>query len=613
MSRVDSILINTPVSSPLHPQANLPLLKGYLSSRGFKVEAIDSNILFFHYLLGFKHGNEFRVDIERFYENPIKILAFYSDIERRLWESGRRYEGLDVGLRFLNMKYDRTDFDSVIMSLEDRKANPFIEFYEQLIDTRIKDTAAKIVGIAVTFQDQIIPAFTLAFLLRKKLPSVKIVMGGQMVTRCYKTMLRHKGLSRLYDYLVLWDGEEPLLDIHRKLIEGRADGMVNVIDMSSQDGAIDRRKGAPAAAKIPSPDYGDIDFDAYFFPEMLVPLQTTRGCYAQCEFCAIPFGSNYYRMRPAADVVKDIESIQEHTQRKYGRKAAYFKFMEDTSSPKLLYEISEEIEKRKIDAKWETFARLEKAFTAPGFMEQLYRGGCRKIHWGLESADPSVLNSMKKKTTTLISDEVLAASAKAGILNFCFILVGFPGETDEARENMTKYIIGNKNIHTITIATFDLTRGAPMEQNFAADNPYGLEMSPARDFQVRLPYLVKGENWKEKIIPAAHKIMLDVVRERPDIGFMTLFPDQVRSIYCEKFTNRWGQAFVERYGDANIKAMLENTEKYIQGYKEKRDIDPSLLPEPLKREHFRTKEDMKLIAEAIVTRKRYEQRRADQV
>lgn len=610
---VDSILINTPVSSPLHPQANLPLLKGYLSSRGFKVKIIDSNILFFHHLLGFKEGNEFRVDMERFYKNPIDILSFYSGIEKRLWDSSRRFEGLDVGIRSLNMKYDRTEFDSVMASLEDRKANPFIEFYEQLIDARIKDSGAKIVGIAITFQDQIISAFTLAGLLRKKLPSVKIVMGGQMVTRCHKTMIKHKGLNRLYDYLALWDGEEPLLNIHRKVIEGRDTAMVNVIDMSSRDGVVDRRKGAPGAVEIPSPDYGDIDFNSYFFPEMLVPLQTTRGCYAQCEFCAIPFGSNSYRMRPAADVVRDIESIQEHTRKKYGRKAVYFKFMEDTSSSKLLYEISEGIEKRKIDAKWETFARLEKAFTKPGFMEQLYRGGCRKVHWGLESADPSVLHSMKKKTTTLVSDEVLEASARAGILNFCFILVGFPGETDEAREKMARYIIDNKNIHTITIATFDLTRGAPMEQNFVPDNIYGLEMRAAEGFQVRLPYLVKGENWKQKIIPGAHKIMLDVVRERPDIGFMTLFPDQVRSMYCEKFTNKWGQIFVDRYGEENIKAMLMNTEKYIQDYKDKRDIDPSLLPEPLKREHFRTKEDMKLIAEAIVTRKKYEQRRADQV
>lgn len=611
--KYDSILINTPVSSPLHPQANLPLLKGYLAAHGFKAKTIDTNILFFHHFIGTSSNKEFRMDIEECFKNPISILSFYGTIEKQLWEKSKRFKGLEVGLRYLNMKYDRTRFEGVLASLKDRRANPFIDFYERIIKEQIAGSGAKIIGIAITFQDQIISAFTLADLIRKQIPEMKIVMGGQMVTRCYKSMEDCSDLSGLYDYLVLWDGEEPLLDIHRRVIRNEDVDMINVIDVNSGARNIDRQKKAPASDKIPSPDFSDIDFNLYLFPEMLVPLQTTRGCYACCEFCAIPFGSNYYRMRPARDVVDDIVRIQDETLKRYGRPATYFKFMEDTSSPSLLYTIALEIEKRKIDVKWETFARLEKAFTKDGFMDQLYRGGCRKIHWGLESNDPSVLSNMKKKTTALCSDLVLELSARAGILNFCFILVGFPGETDEARANMAQYITGNKNIHTITIATFDLTRGAPMEQRFVPDNAYGLEMRQALDFQVRLPYLVNGDNWKEKIIPSAHKIMHDVVKARPDIGFMTLFPDQIRSVYCEKFSNSWGRVFLQRYGEENVKAILENTEKYIAAYKNKKEIDPSLLPEPLRREHYRTKEDLEMIASAIITRKDYERRRADQV
>ena len=130
--------------------------------------------------------------------------------------------------------------------------------------------------------------------------------------------------------------------------------------------------------------------------------------------------------------------------------------------------------------------------------------------------------------------------------------MGFPGETDLSREKMIDYVISNKNIHTITITTFDLTRGAPMEQNFDDKNPYLLEMRPAKGFQVRLPYSVNGENWKARIVPWAHKMMLEVIKKRPDIGFMTLFPDQIRSFYCDKFTNQWGKIFLnlskkERY------------------------------------------------------------------
>ncbi|MBP98413.1 hypothetical protein CMK18_20890 [Candidatus Poribacteria bacterium] len=607
---MDSILINTPISSPLHPQANLPLLKKYILSKGFKTKIIDSNIMFYHWFLG---GNPFNLTDKEDFSSPIQILSVYDNIAQKLHEKSQNYEGLSVGLRHLNMKHDRVSFDGVLASIIDEESNPFIQFYKELIEEKIVKTRARILGIAVTFQDQLIPVFTLAKLIREQMPETKIVMGGQIITRCYDTMVQNQDLSEFYDYLSLWDGEKNLLDIHLKVIGGREVSLVNTLDMSSENNNINRVLNSPAAKEIPSTDFTDIDFNDYFLPEMLVPIQTTRGCYAKCDFCAIPFGANGYKVRKVDQIIEEIIQIQEDTLRRFGKKATFFKFMEDTSAPSLLHELAVEIEKRGLDVKWETFARLEKGFAKNGFMEQLYRGGCRKFHWGLESNDPDVLLRMKKKTNVSYANEILRASAEAGILNFCFVLVGFPTETDAARENMTQYLIENRDIHTITISTFDLTKGSPMEQDFVQNNSYNLDMRPAEDFQVRLPYTVNGQNWKAKIIPVAHKMMLDIVRERPDIGFMTLFPDQIRAMYCDKYTNQWGQIFLDKYGADNIKNMMANTEKYVKAYQDKREIDPSLLPEPLRREHFRTKEDLRLIASAIIARKNYEGRRVTQL
>ena len=122
---LDSVLVNTPVSSPLHPQANLPLLKAHLSANGFKTRIIDSNIRFFHWFLGEKG---FGVTMEEVYQNPLKILSVYDDPQKKIWTKNKAYKGLDVGLRNLNMNYDRVRFDPVIKSLEDLGANPFISF-----------------------------------------------------------------------------------------------------------------------------------------------------------------------------------------------------------------------------------------------------------------------------------------------------------------------------------------------------------------------------------------------------------------------------------------------------------------------------------------------------
>ena len=606
----DTLLVNTPVSSPLHPQLNLPLLKSYLKNHNYEVKIFDTSIDFF---CEFLEHRDFRQEMRECLDQPIKFLEFYNKLEALLYEKSKGWEGLSVGLRTLNMKYDRIYFNTVIESLEDRKANPFIDFYERFVEEKVRPASPKIVGIAITFQDQIISAFTLADQLRKKMPEVKIVMGGQMITRCHESIMENSEITRFMDFLVLWDGEMPFLDIHEKVIRGKEVNLVNAVDLSCNAHTIRRLEKALSTQDIPSPDFSDLDLGKYLLSEMMLPFQTTRGCYAACAFCAIPFGSNKYRQRDAAHIVDDFVRIQKETRDRYGVELSFFKFMEDTSSPKVLLDLSLEVEKRGMNIKWETFARFEKKFAEPGFLQQLYRGGCRKIHWGLESNDPAVLQSMNKKTEMSYADTVLRLAAEAGILNFCFVLAGFPGETDEQRKMLVDYINGNPNIHTITMTTFDLTLKSPMELSFQPENEYQLDRVKAKDFQVRLPYTVDGENWKEKIIPIAHQMMIDIVKGRPDIGFMTLFPDQIRAYLCDKYGNNWARIFLEQYGTQNVKDMLLNAEKYADAYSNQQEIDPGALPDPIRREHFRTKEDLRMIANAVGLRRKYETRRFDQV
>lgn len=607
---MDSILINTPVSSPLHPQLNLPLLKGFLTARGYSSKVIDSNILFFRELTG-SGFPELNIDLCR--REPFRILEYYTDLEREVAGKMAEYDSFRVGLRSLGMKYDRTSFDQVVEAVKDEASNPFISFYERLLKKEISPEKPKIICIGITFQDQIIPSFTLADSIRRYLPGSVIVFGGQMITRCYESMIAHKGLSRFYDYLVLWDGEVPLLRLHENIIDGKQNELLNIIASDGRPASIDRKASAPLSSEIPDPDFSDIDFRNYYFPDMLIPFQTTRGCYGKCAFCAIPSGACRYLKRSAEDIISDILRIQDETLKRYGKKARFFKFMEDTSSPELLYQISVEIEKRCPDVCWETFARLEEAFTREGFLDQLFRGGCRKIHWGLESSNPSILKSMNKKITVDATDRVLELSAGAGILNFCFVLVGFPGETDEMRKGLTDYIVTNRFIQTLTLATFDLTRKSPMEKNLTPDNPYGLDAIPAEGFQVRLPYTVNGENWKGEVIPKAHRMMLEIIRKRPDIGLMTLFPDQTRMIFCELFGNDWAMQLSENVGRKIIAEMLENAGRYVAGYTSGASLPEGMMPEPFVREHLRTKEDLKMIAGAVRLRKEYEARRIEQI
>ena len=606
-----SLLLSVPLSSPLHPKAHLPFLKGYLAQKGFKVRIIDTNILFLRWFL---RDYDISLSQQDYLDNPVKLMGYYSYIEECLAKEAKKYRDFTIDLRTVGLAYNRNRFGKVLNALEDSQANPFIEFYDEFMDAELIQVNPKLIGIGITFQDNIIAAFTLANCIRKKLPEGKIVLGGQMITRCYDTLIESNALNHLWDYLVCWDGELPLLDLHQKLFHGNDAALTNVIENSIQPEKIDRGAHAFDLDELERPDFGDLNLKLYLFPGFLIPLQTARGCYGSCEFCAIPYGSNTgYRERSVRKIIEDILHVQEHTLKKYGQKAKLFKFMDDTSSPKTLRGIAEEIQRNKIDAIWETYVRMEKPFEDPSFMKKLYRGGCRKLMWGLETNDPEILKQMDKRISPVSTGKVLDAAHEAGILNFVFVLLGFPGETKKQRNRLAEYIINKESIHVLTVATFDVTKRSIIHQNLTGSNRCGIKCEPAKDFDVRLPYTVNGRNWKKEIVSEAQHFMIDIMKERPDIGLMSLCPDQIRGALTDRHGNTWGKTFLAEYGEENIRSMLLATEKYSNVFDDDEEMELGGLPDPLKREHHRTREDIKAIASAIERRRKYQVRRMDSI
>ena len=608
---IDCALINTPLSSPLHAQANLPFLAGYLKQRGFTVRSFDTNIRFFRWFLA---PRAFDCRELPFRQDPVRLLAFYNTMEEALAEACRPYRGLHVDLRSVRLAYDRVQFADVRRALDDAEANPFIRFYDEWIETELRPLDPRVIGISITFQDHIIAAFTLASRLRRKLPAARLVLGGQIVTRCYDTLASAESLLPYWDDLIAWDGEQPMADLLDRLLHHTTSDLVNVLERGGDPATMERGRQAFAPDNVDVPDFEDIRFEDYFFPEFLVPLQTSRGCYGTCEFCAIPAGSNLgFRQRSVPRIIHDIEEVQKLTASRYGRPATYFKFMDDTSSPATLGRLADAIALRGLDAKWETFTRMEAPFDDPAFMARLHRGGCRKLMWGLETNDPDILASMAKRRRAVSSTAVLDAAHRAGIMNFVFVLVGFPGETEAQRDALADYIIANPAIHVLTLATFDLTKRSRMQERFDATNPWGLECGPASDFEVRLPYTVRGQNWKRTIVAAAQRMLVKINGARPDIGFASLLPDQVRGILTDLHGNTWGKQFLGAFGEGRIRDLLLATERYAEAFDHLEEIDLSGLPETLKREHPRVREDIEAIERAIHRRRRYEDTRTDSI
>ncbi len=88
---------------------------------------------------------------------------------------------------------------------------------------------------------------------------------------------------------------------------------------------------------LPCPDFEETYFDKYFWPECVLPLLTSRGCYwGRCTFCDHShIYQGYYQKRDKENVISDINYLI----KRHGVK--YFNFHDEAIKPSALTELVE--------------------------------------------------------------------------------------------------------------------------------------------------------------------------------------------------------------------------------------------------------------------------------
>jgi radical SAM superfamily enzyme YgiQ (UPF0313 family) len=75
----------------------------------------------------------------------------------------------------------------------------------------------------------------------------------------------------------------------------------------------------------------------------------------------------------------------------------------------------------------------------PALAKEMKAAGCELISFGVESGNPAILESTKKGITLDQVREGIAATKKAGILTFCYFIIGMPGETEETINDTIRF------------------------------------------------------------------------------------------------------------------------------------------------------------------------------
>ncbi|MCK5011441.1 MAG: radical SAM protein, partial [Deltaproteobacteria bacterium] len=154
-------------------------------------------------------------------------------------------------------------------------------------------------------------------------------------------------------------------------------------------------------------------------------LMSSRGCNGTCTFCARPFMGEKYRAHSAEYTLGMIERLVKD----YGIKDIMFYDDNFLLDKKRVQTICEELLKKNYKISWSCLARPE--ISSDNLFDLIKKAGCWQIAYGIESADQTILNMIKKRVTLERVSEVIKKTNEAGIHSRGYFMIGCPGETKE--------------------------------------------------------------------------------------------------------------------------------------------------------------------------------------
>lgn len=258
----------------------------------------------------------------------------------------------------------------------------------------------------------------LALSVRQRNPVALLVAGGP-----HATALPQEVQADGFDVVVTGEGEVAIQQIIEYLIKGQQPPPILA--------------GLPPEPldSLPFPDFSLVDVETYSREvdgQRCLSILSSRGCPYKCTFCNsnIMGAGRSMRYHSPAYVVAQIR----HIKQRYGIR--HFRFQDDifTITRKRVAELAPWLAAE--DIVYRCFARINTCAQSTEVVEHLKAGGCVHASFGVETGSPRLLDkhAMHKNQTPEQIRVALTNAHCAGLRTRIFLIVGFPGETNETIE-----------------------------------------------------------------------------------------------------------------------------------------------------------------------------------
>lgn len=406
----------------------------------------------------------------------------------------------------------------IIKAIHDEAQNPYLDLYRRFFLPGITQNTPDFVGVSITATSQIIPGLTLCRLIKEQFPQVHVTVGGSIFTRLVDNLRRCDRLFEITDDFIVFEGETALLEMIHQL-EGRRDfsKVPNLIWRQNGKITVNQPFYSENLTEHPAPNYKGFPLDQYLAPYTVLPVQFSRGCYYKdCAFCALTLDHQNFRQKDPVKVVDELEALSKL------HDTPYFFFTDECLALSPTKRLCKELIKRGLDLQWTAEFRFEKNLSRE-LLSSLREAGCQKIVFGLETYNARLMDFMVKGITQENVARICSDCVDLGIAVHCYVIVGFPTETEEESLETMNFIVNNTKLNTsygfsCQPCLFDLEKEAPIMSDPGA---YGVQriMRPAsEDLSLGFFYEVKSgmtPDQAEKVYQYVYEKISEVVCELP--------------------------------------------------------------------------------------------------
>ncbi|MEC0170647.1 B12-binding domain-containing radical SAM protein [Paenibacillus graminis] len=510
---LDLLLISPPYWDFYSPFLALPSLSGFLRSKGFAVRQLDLNIVHFNRMID-KQGyailkelqnNDVYDGLDTAYKNVFKANDAKEFTRKSAFIQPGQLSGQFLKKNFYQFTLDEINFlDGIFHYIYFNQLykknywNKLMEFeldsiMEEVSSELLTDTllgnecmtliqqGLRLIGFSSTSFDQFIVSCIYARMIKRIHPEVKIVFGGSYIPVLMKTVRpdKQRKIFDLCDYIVNGEGETALELIiqHTSKGQGELADIPNLCFMDPSGQVVHNAAKFENFQQLPEPDFNDLDFELYLMPEIMLPYQSSRGCFwGHCTFCDHDANYRYnFRSKTAETVVENLAALK----KKYNNQ--HIQFVDEAIKPEKLKEIVAEMEERELNSlDWMYYSRISGEYT-DDLVQRAKALGCRLVLFGVETFNLRLIKMIRKGISEKNISKNLSMFSKFGIKNIIWMICGFPSQREEEIwYDIDKLKENSPNLKGVFAGLYRLERNcdmysAPEKFNIIdsdPDNPY---------------------------------------------------------------------------------------------------------------------------------------------